>query len=141
MPGRDQCQHRQRPLSLWDILPHELGKPLPLHFLLRAAVVLILFDDPHHLVPEYFGGRGVTAGEEFHFAISWTMALVHVHLLEHLHGDEGVLLIDGEEETIRDKRLVQVSPIFNVPVELFLGHHIVFHHCCVLNTILIINSY
>ena len=79
------CQHTQGPLSLWDVLPHELGQPPPLLLLLLAGVGPVLLDDPHHLVPENLGRRWVAAGKKLDVAVLGAVALPHVHLLQQNH--------------------------------------------------------
>ena len=56
------------------------------------------------------------------------MALAHVHLLQHLHGDEGVLHVDGEEVPVLDEGPVQVGPVLDVLAELLLRDHAVVGH-------------
>ena len=69
------------------------------------------------------------------------MTLAHVHFLQHLHGNEGVLNVNGEEVSVSDEGLVQVSPILHVAAELFLRDHVILGHRLVLSTIIIKNYY
>ena len=99
----NSCKHSQSPLSLWNILSHELCQSFPLLFLFWVAIGLVLFDNLHHFVTEDLSSRRITTREKFHVDVTRAVTLAHVHFLQHLHGDEGVFHVYWEEEAVLDE--------------------------------------
>ena len=128
MIWRYRRKHSEKPVSLRNLLSHEIGKALPLCCLLLANVPIVVCDELDNLVSQESSWRRMGANRAaIDVSVHKHVTLPVIHLFQHGLSDEGVPLFGivlRQIVPVLEHSLVHVISILDILVKLLLAHHI-----------------